>query len=97
MTEKGMTMSIKNWWRKLTGKPESREGARPQGYILDEMPRPAPRREPAPKQDLEALAIERLGSLGTERGSALAAEIARGRERRVSQARTRAPQSGGSY
>lgn len=37
---------------------------------------------PASHVDLEALAIERLASLGTERGSALAMEIERGRQRR---------------
>jgi hypothetical protein len=36
----------------------------------------------APKTDLEALAVERLAGLGTERGAALAMEIERGRERR---------------
>jgi hypothetical protein len=40
------------------------------------------RPEPAPRQDLEQLAIERLASLGTERGSALAMEIQRGIDRR---------------
>jgi hypothetical protein len=68
-------MKIKVLFRRFL---KARAQARRQTQARHRQARP----EPAPRRNLEQLAIERLASLGTERGSALAMEIQRGIERR---------------